>query len=273
MGGRRQLEFFLLRYVPDAVKDEFVNIGVVMVEPTHGAGANNSTFADVRFTRDWRRVRCLDPQADVEMLTALERDIRGQLAEVGDRATLLRRLKDSFSNVIQLSPAKGCVAEDPVREIETMASIYLESTKAAGKREGSGRQRILGKMREAFEQAGVAKLLLPVPVAPYTKPGDPFQFDFGYRVGGEIKLFHAVSLKASVDAAVMLAARYPRIAPVMSKVAGAAPALTAVIDDDLDRGQESVQFALSMMEEERIRIAVVADMPMIAEVARRELRA
>jgi hypothetical protein len=49
--------------------------------------------------------------------------------------------------------------------------------------------------------------------------------------------------------------------------------LTAVIDDDLERVQESVQFALSMMEDERIRIAVAAEMPMIAEVARRELRA
>ena len=105
-----------------------------------------------------------------------------------------------------------------MREIEAMASMYLEAAKVGGRREASGRQRILGKMREAFEQAGVAKFVLPVPVAPYTKPGDPFQFDFGYRVGGEIKLFHAVSLKASVDAAVMLAARYPRIAPVMSKV-------------------------------------------------------
>src|SRR5579863_122272 len=122
MAVRKQLEFFLLRYVPDAVKDEFVNIGVVMVEG--GAGAGAQRFAEVRFTRDWRRVQCLDPQADVEMLAALERDIRGQLATEGDREGLLRRLEDSFSNVIQLSPAKGCVAEDPVREIETMASIY-----------------------------------------------------------------------------------------------------------------------------------------------------
>src|SRR5579862_3646164 len=125
MADRRQLEFFLLRYVPDAVKDEFVNIGLVMVEP----GANGGAFAEVRFTRDWRRVRCLDPQADVEMLAALERDIRGQLATTHDREVLLRKLEDSFSNVIQLSPAKGCLAEDPVREIETMASIYLEATR------------------------------------------------------------------------------------------------------------------------------------------------
>jgi hypothetical protein len=274
MADQRQLEFFLLRYVTDAVKDEFVNIVVVMVEAgANGPMASEARFADVRFTRDWRRVRCLDPQADVEMLEALEREIRGQLATAHDREILLRRLEDSFSNVIQLSPVKGCVAEDPVREIEAMASIYLEVAKGGGKREASGRQRILGRMRNAFEQAGVLGLLAPVAAEPYTKKGDPFQFDFAYRVGGEIKLFQAVSLKAGVDAAVLLAARYPRIAPVMAKMTQGEALLTAVIDDDLDRGLESVQFALSMMEEEKIRIAVAAEMPMIAEVARRELRA
>jgi hypothetical protein len=274
VADRRQLDFFVLRYVPDAVKDEFVNIGVVMVEQrTHGASTSNDSFADVRFTRDWRRVLCLDPQADVEMLGALERDIRGQLATAQDRGVLLRRLEDSFSNVIQLSPAKGCVAEDPAREIEMMASMYLETAKKAGKRVASGRQKILGKMREAFEQAGVGKFVLPIPVAPYTKPGDPFAFDFGYRIGGEIKIFHAVSLKASVDAALMLAARYPKIAPAMSAKTDAALVLTAVIDDDLDQARDDIQFALGTLEEEKIRIAVAAEMPTIAEVARRELRA
>jgi Protein of unknown function (DUF3037) len=269
MADLRKLEFFLLRYVPDAVKDEFVNIGVVMVEP----GTNGAGFADVRFTRDWRRVRCLDSQADVDVLSALEREIRAQLATTHDREILLRRLEDSFSNLIQLSPAKGCLSEDPAREIETMASMYLESGLVVGKREASGRQKILTAMRGAFEQAGVAKFVLPVPVAPYTKPGDPFQFDFGYRVGGEIKLFHAVSLKASVDAAVMLAARYPKIAPVMSAKTDAALILTSVIDDDVDRARDEVQFALGTMEEERIRIAVAAEMPAIADVARKELKA
>src|SRR5579863_3908916 len=183
MAAKRQLEFFLLRYVPDAVKDEFVNIGLVMVEP----GANGSGFADVRFTRDWRRVRCLDPQADVEMLGALEREIRGQLG--GDRATLLRRLEDSFSNVIQISQTKGCVAEDPAREIEAIARMYLEAARVGAEREVGGRQRILNAMREAWQRAGVEKLLTPVPVAAYTKAGDPFKFDFGYRVEGKLKLF------------------------------------------------------------------------------------
>lgn len=272
MTERKQFEYFLLRYVPDAVKEEFVNIGVVILEP----GANGAGFADVRFTRDWRRVRCLDPQADVEMLEGLEREIREQLGEAKDRASLLKRLEDSFSNVIQLSEAKGLLADDPAAEVGTMASLYLEAARIPGQREASGRQKILGKMRDAFEQAGVLNLALPVPAALYTKIGDPLTFDFGYRVGGvvdEIKMFHAVSLKASVTDAVMLASRYPTLVPVLEKRMNGRPLLTAVIDDDLERGRAEVGFALDMMEEQGITIAVVAEMPRIAEVARMDLKA
>jgi hypothetical protein len=268
MAGNRYFEVFLLRYVSDAIRQISVPIGMVMHEPGVETG-----FAEVRFTRDWRTVRCIDPQADVEMLSALEADIRTQLVSSAECASVLKRFEDSFSNVLQLSPIKGCVAQDPVREMEAMASLYLEGPKGGSVRRATGRQRILASMRDGWEQAGVAKLVLPVPVAPYTRPGDPFQFDFGYRIGGEIKLFQAVSLKVNVDAAIMLAGRYPKIAPVMSAKADAGVGLTAVIDDDLDRGQDTVQFALGMMEEEKIRIAVAAEMPVIAEVARRELRA
>lgn len=268
MAEKRQIEFLLLRYVPHALRQEFVNIGVLMVED----GANGSVFADVRFTKDWRRVRALDPQVDVDVIEALLREIRQEVGEVRDRAMLLKRIENQFSNVIQLSAPMQVLATNAAEEIETLASMFVDESKVAATRVLTGRGRILGAMRDAFEQAGVAKWLLPVPVEPYTKAGDPFQFDFGYRVGNEMKLFHAVSLKANVDSAVMLAARYPKIMTVMAKVTGATPGLTAVVDDDLDRGAESVQFALSMMEEERIRIALAAEMPLIAEVARRELR-
>jgi hypothetical protein len=271
VASRRQLEFFLLRYVPDAVKDEFVNIGVVMVEAT--AEASEARFADVRFTRDWRRVRCLDPQADVEMLAALEREIRGQLVETHDREDLLRRLEDSFSNVIQLSPAKGCLAEDPVREIEAMASLYLEAAKVGGKREGSGRQRILGRMRDAFEQAGVwAMMRKQIAVAEYTHKGDPLKIDCAYRPNGEIKMFQAVSLETDVDAAKVLAFSYPKIVEGIAKKEKASAVLTAVIEDDLDRKDEAVLFALATLEQSRIRVEAAGEMAGIAEVARRELR-
>src|SRR5580698_8516313 len=55
--GRRACEFQLLKYVPDPVRNEYVHIGVILRE-------QGSPGAEVRFTRDWRRVRCLDPDAD-----------------------------------------------------------------------------------------------------------------------------------------------------------------------------------------------------------------
>ncbi len=267
MAEKRQVEFFLLRYVPHAVRQEFVNIGVLMVEP----GENGAVLADVRFAKDWRRVRCMDPQADVDVIEALLKEIRGEVGQVRDRAMLLRRMEDSFSGVIQLSGPMEVMTLAPAAEMEAMASMFVDETKVAATRVLTGRQRILSGMREAWEQAGVGRLVTSVPAAPYTKPGDPFEFDFGYRVGSEMKLFHAVSLKAGVEGAVTLAARYPKIEPVMEKVIGARPSLTAVVDDTLESGRDEIQFALSMMEEERIRVAKVAEMPAIAEQARLEL--
>jgi hypothetical protein len=267
---RRQLEFFLLRYVPDAVKGEFVNFGLVAVKD----GPKGVELIDVRFTKDRSRILCLDPQADLDVLTKVQEEIQREVGLTKDRAALWRRIEESFSNVIQVSQVMPVLTQEAaVVEIETAARAFLETAKLRRTREPHGRSRILETMRDEFDKANVLSLLTEVPAEPYTKPGDPFTFDFGYNTGSEIKLFHAVSLKAGVESAVLLAARYSKIAPVMAKVTQATPELTAVIDDDLERGRAEVGFALDMMKEEGISIAVAADMPEIAERVRRELRA
>ncbi len=270
MAEKRKLEFFLLRYVPDAVKGEFVNFGLLALQD----GTRGVELVDVRLTKDWSRVLCLDPQADLQVLAAVERELRREIGQVRDQATLLRRMEDSFSGVIQVSAVMPALTERAaVTEVEDVARLFLESPKLRRVREPAGRQKILETMRGEFEKAGVLELLSAVPVEPYTKPGDPFEFDFGYRVGGEIKLFQAVSLKASVDAAVMLAARYPKIVPEMARVTAAAPMLTAVVEAELDRSRSEVGFAMEMMAESKIRVSSVGEMAGIAGVARRELGA
>ena len=123
MKERRQCEFFLLRYVPDAVKDEFVNVGVVLYESAGG-------WADVRFTKDWKRVRCLDPDADVEILEGMEREIKERILEgEGSQEWLLKRMEDTFSNVIRLTAAKAVLADSPQEEIARLAEMYLERGK------------------------------------------------------------------------------------------------------------------------------------------------
>src|SRR5215469_9215825 len=111
MSAYSQCEFFLLRYVPDTVKNEFVNVGVVLME---GDGSLPGAYADVRFTSDWRRVRCLDPDADIEVLSALEDEIRGRLqGSPEQRREVLRHLQDLLSNTLQVSEPKACLAEQP----------------------------------------------------------------------------------------------------------------------------------------------------------------
>jgi hypothetical protein len=266
MADKRQCEFFLLRYVPDAVKDEFVNIGVVMLEADAG-------FADIRLTRDWRRVRCLDPGVDVEMLEAMEREVRARLADVADRGLLMSKLEESLSNTVQLSAAKGCLTDDPRKEIEELASLYLETKRVGEKREAMGRQKLLGGMKAAFEQAGVwAHLRQGIAVAQYTHKGDPLKIDCGYRPNGVVKLFQAVSLATDVNAAKVLAYSYPRIAEGIQRDERAATSLTAVVEDELSLGDEAIQFALTIMEQSGIQTAGASTMPGIAELARKELR-
>ena len=264
MVDKKQLQFFLVRYTPDVVKDECVNIGVAVLD--------DSGFADVRLTPDWRRVKCLDPAADLEVLEALEKDLRSMLRDP-DRDRLLAKIQGSFSNAIQLTPAKAVLAEDPAVEIENLARMYLETRRPAGKRELSARQQIFTRMRDAFEQAGVWKLMRHrIAVAQYTHRGDPLKLDCGYRPNGEVKMFHAVSLATEPETAKILAFSFPQIEAGIFKAERAKASLTAIVEEDLDRGDEQVAFALETLEQARIATAVTSDLPGIAEDVRRELK-
>jgi hypothetical protein len=267
MTDLKQLEFFLLRYVPNAVREEFVDIGLLVREVGGG-------FTQMRVTEDWSRVRCIDPEADVEVLTGLGLQLKQELEESQDWALLVRLLEDLFSNVVQLSAMKACLAKDAPKEVDTLARLYLEAPRVARKSALSGRQLILRGMEAAFEQAGVLKMLQRgIALAAYTgKKGDPQKFDFGYGFGNEVRFLDAVSLKVSTDRALLLGYGFPAMArDIFAASGGVRASLTTVVDDGLDRQQEKIGFALGMIEERGIRVATVAEMPRIAAEMRREL--
>lgn len=266
MADKKQLEFFTIRYVPDAVKNEFVNIGVVLVE----FAANGAGFADLRFTNDWSRVRCIDPDADIEWLQSLEADLRGRLE--GDRALLLAKIQDALSNSLQLSPSTACLAESPDEEIAALAEMYLETPRRAGKRGVSARQAIYHAMRDAFTEAGVWEHMHKrIAAAEYGMKGDPLKIDCGYRPNGVMKMFHAVALTADVDAAKVLAFSYPLLADGMKAKLGIKTELTAITEDALDRSNEAVAFAIATLDRASIGVAPQSELGGIALQAREEL--
>lgn len=257
--------FFLLRYAPDAVKNEFVNIGLVLLPP---AGS-----AEVRFTHDWSRVRSLDPQADLEVLEAMETDLREKLREMnGDREFILRRIQDSFSNALQSTEFQGCLAESPTAEADELARLYLERPRRRQSRELSARQAIFQRMRSEFESAGVWPLMSQnIAVSRYTRSGDPLKIDCGYSPNGTVKLFHAVSLGADANAAKILAFTFPQLREGIAKAEGKQAQLTAVVEDDLPADDDAVSFARETLEQYAIGIVSVSTMPDVAAQAAREM--
>jgi hypothetical protein len=266
MDEKIQCRFFILRYAPDAVKNEFINVGLVLLPP---AGS-----AQVRFTRDWSRVLCLDPEADVEMLQALENDLRNQLREMnGDHDLILRRIQDSFSNAIQPSEFQACLASSAVDEADELARLYLERPRRRQQaREPGARVALVARMRSEFEAAGVWPLMQEkIPVSRYTRSGDPLKIDCGYSPNGTVKLFHAVTLSSDINAAKVLAFSFPELARGIKKTEGKQALLTAVVEDHLPTDDESVAFARETLEQNAIRIAPVNSMAALAREAAREL--
>ena len=264
-----QLEFFLLRYAGDATKGESINLGVVAVGTERGS---SGAFAEVRFTRNLRRLQCFDPLVDADELAAIEREIRRDLQDPQRRAELLRRAGDSWSNAIRCDPLRGCVTESPAKELETLASMYLETPTGVERRERGGRERILAHMKDELEKAGVlSRLRRDIAVSEFTRPGDQLKLDFGYGSGDSFKFLHAVSLAQRADSAMLLAVKFPQIAAGMKDKRGISAWMTAVVDDDLPRRDE-VNVALDMMRESGIVVAPVAKMTEIAEGIRVELR-
>jgi hypothetical protein len=266
MTERTQCRFFVLRYAPDAVKNEFVNVGLVLMPPVGSA--------QVRFTRDWSRVLCLDPEADLEVLQALETDLRDKLREMnGDHDFSLRRIQDSFSNAVQPTEFQACLADSPAAEADELARLYLDRPRRRQpSRELGARAAIVTRMRSEFEGVGVWPLMLKnVAVSQYTRSGDPLKIDCGYSPNGTIKLFHAVALRSDANTTKVLAYSFPQLAEGIRKSLGKQALLTAVVEDDLPADDEAVGFARETLELSTIRIAAVNSMPGIAREAAREM--
>ena len=110
-----------------------------------------------------------------------------------------------------------------------------------------------------------------IPAWPYTHPGDPLRIDCGYRPNGEVRLFQAVSLGTDTDAAKVLAFSYPQIVAGIEREEKAQAEMTAIVEDELEREDEGIAFALAVLEESRILVARTEELAGIAERARVEL--
>jgi Protein of unknown function (DUF3037) len=279
MADRRQCKFQLIRYVPDPVKNEFVNIGVVL-----RAGEQSL----LRFTRDWSRVRCLDPDADTQMLEALEMEVGKRLRALADgepqttRHTILGHFEDVLSNGLQITESKAYLAETVVAGLEDLMRLYVENPRRERVRRRGGRTAVLAAMRTRFEEAGVWGLMRKnIAASEYTEAGDPLRIDCGYR-NGSLKMFHAISLETDAVDAKLLAFSAPSLREGVRRVENREFLLTAIIEpiswpegegEPSEESKERYDYAVKTMESHDVRVLTTSRLEDLAEEVRQELNA
>ena len=287
--ARRACEFRLIRYVPDAVRNEYVHIGVILREQASAGtredpGPARPEPITIRFTRDWRRVRCLDPEADTALLEGMESELKRRFLEEsgGDEpdGNLMRLLGESLSLSVQMTEPKAYLAESIPAGVEELMRLYVDPPPRERLPRLSGRAAIQQRVRAEVERAGVWDLMRKrIAASAYTRPGDPLKIDCGYRPNGLIRMFHAVSLEPGVEMAKVLAFSANSLRAGVARLDNAELELTAIIEpaarlgatDEEPERLEMYRFGVETMEEHRIRVLTTSDMERVAATARREM--
>ena len=222
-------------------------------------------------------MECFAPDLEVAVFGHLEAAVRERLKEIRGRDELVQLLESRFGAMFDVAPAKAMVAGDPEAEMRLLERDYLSpmagSTRAEERVRRMGRLGIVGRMQDAFVEAGVlAMLSRDLDMGEFTGENDPFRVDFGFRVGRSLKMFHGLALNMSREPAVTLAYRYSKIQLGM-RGRGEEALMTAIINEDAIRLKGEVASGMAMLRANEIVVRDVGEMGEIAEETRRELMA
>ena len=268
-GKMKKCAYFLVRYVPDIVRDEGLNIGLFLHSP-------EQEYLDCLFTEDFSRIKRLHPQADLEFLRELQPYFEQQIREHENNLEgYIQEMRDSFSNLIQVTEPRLCLASDLPEEMQSLFARYVGERLQAPLRQDT-RMRIKQALTDALDRAGVLKnkqFEKQIPAEPWTQKGDPFRFDFGYRPletpglsNGHIKLIHALSLRRDPDLA-------DRLSLKIQAVRAKEPAeLTAVVEALPAPGDETASYSYRVLLERQIVLQPVEGVSAYAQSVRRELQ-
>jgi hypothetical protein len=225
-GPNRMFVHRIVRYAPSPLRDEWVNIGVLLFDPKTG----ERRLRLIEEEEEYHRVRRLHPQADESLLRALRDDLESRFesaapglatspagggkqvtyfADNGDHPGpgewlhLLEKWDRTLSNALRLADPKATQADDLDLEL---ARLYDDRVAVP---QGKGRAGLLGSCAnlrshcsQIFHTAKIwNRLEKSVHASQFTFPGDPMRFDYGYRRNGTRGFVHTLSVtRAPADA-------------------------------------------------------------------------
>ena len=267
-GSLKSCAYYLVRYVPHAEREEFLNIGLLL----HSA---EEQYLDCLFTRDLRRVKRFHPQADLEFLRDLQGYFEQQIQQHEDNLPgFLEGMKQTLSHVIQLAPERSVIAAEPQTELPQLFE-RLVGERQAEVPGADTRMRIKQRFVEALRRAqvwGQPRFERRIPAESLTHPGNPFHFDFGYRPpivsgkpNGHLKLIHALSLHRDHELASVLSL-------TMGYVRSKQPAeLTAIIEALPAQGDKKAGHSYRILRDAEIAMRPLTEIDAFATSIHNEL--
>ena len=268
---RHKCEFFVLQCTPDPLKGEHVNVGIVLRD----ANQENPSVM-VRISERMKRIACLEPGFDVE---AFEEVLHRAESVLTNSLDFERRLDqfEEWPEELVLAPKMAVLTDSIPDEIELLANQYLKPREwKQSVNEAESRSAIFTQMRNAFEGAGVWKLMdKRLPVAEFTRQGDSLKLDCGYvdRASSIYRIFHAVPLVNDSVLAKALAYSWPVVRDGIAQKRHLDCDMRVIVSNHLDRNDDAVAFGWETMERAGLQIHPVSQIPEFAEQARVALRA
>ena len=258
------LRYRVLRYTPNLVRDEWVNVGVLLEET--GGETQRRAARLIEEDAEFARVRRIHPGADEALLRSLGADFDARLQSPA-AATDLEKLDQTLSNVLQFGPARALLAENFDDELER---LYREHVARPPARRGgiveSTREWIRARLRDAFYRRGIfGKLERGVRVEQFTQPGDPMRIDYAYRYNGTRGYLHPVALSRDPGPAKVLAYTAEQIRRQVKAE------FTAITEIEPDPGNRRHEFVSRLFEAQAISIVPLNRIDRFAEELRLRL--
>ena len=267
------MSYRVLRYTPNLIRDEWVNIGVVLED----AKKQRARARLIEEPSEFARVRRLHPNADENLLRALPGEFDVQLAATGASAAWIEKMEQTLSNTLQFSPRQAVFAEDFDAELDRLYHDKVAPPARQGRAAAmveSTRAWIRMRLNDVFRRHRIlAKMQKSVKVEQFTQPGDPLRIDYAYRYNGTRGYLQALSLGRDPAQAKVLAYTAGCIRARQARLGEQANSeFTAVTDVAPERENARHQFIVRLFDEQKIAIVPLPQVEMFAERLRPRLR-
>ena len=180
--------YIVSRFVPNQIRNEAVNIGVVVVDPDTGKTAH-------RFMNNLRGLRPRCPGADLVGLEDIVRSI--QVTDMPGGVDDLERIADIHTYSLQFTEPRAVVAptlEDAMRKVFDIYVLEAGAAEAAPARTDA-RRKLLGEIDDTAARCGIAEEAA-MPRPEFAGARGVFRPDRAFRVGDGAVALHALSFAA-----------------------------------------------------------------------------